>query len=90
MERARVAPDAHVEATLRRAGSVGNGAERVADAILRRFGLVDDAEDEDDAEARAERPVRLRGVLARSCFSPSFEIVVRDGPRTRISLELQE
>ena len=52
MERARVAPDAHVEATLRRAGSVGNGAERkVADAILRRFGLVDDAEDEDDAEA---------------------------------------
>ena len=49
MERARVAPDAHVEATLRRAGSVGNGAERkVADAILRRFGLVDDA---DDAEA---------------------------------------
>ena len=45
MERARVAPDAHVEATLRRAGSVGNGAERkVADAILRRFGLVDDAE----------------------------------------------
>ena len=45
-------PDAHVEATLRRAGSVGNGAERkVADAILRRFGLVDDAEDEDDAEA---------------------------------------
>ena len=31
---------------------MGNGAERkVADAILRRFGLVDDAEDEDDAEA---------------------------------------
>jgi hypothetical protein len=55
MERARVAPDAHVEATLRRAGSVGNGAERkVADAILRRFGLVD-AEDDDAEAARSVR-----------------------------------